>query len=125
MLWGVHHRWCVGNPSMLSGLPIDAMEVPHRCYRRCPLKVSVVATVESDSGFRFEWRSERRSLHIAAFLMKVVADDIVDAVQCPELVRAHGTLAILVLQDPFDDQSRRADDERAMIAEEIGLHDRL
>src|SRR4051794_24053922 len=57
--------------------------------------------------------------------MKIVADDVADSIECPELVRADGALAVLVLQNAFDDQSWRADDEGAMLAEEVRLHDRL
>src|SRR5438067_2962110 len=57
--------------------------------------------------------------------MKIMTDDVAGPFERPELVRAHGTLAVFVLQNAFDDQARRADDQRAMFAEEVRLHDRL
>src|SRR3954454_7607288 len=57
--------------------------------------------------------------------MKIVADDFADSIERPELVRADGALAVPVLENAFDDQTWRADDERAMFAEKVRLHDRL
>src|SRR5439155_9792545 len=54
-----------------------------------------------------------------------VSATFADAVQRPTLLCFYGTMPLIVLQDSFDDQSGRADDQRAVFAEESRIDDGL
>jgi hypothetical protein len=57
--------------------------------------------------------------------MEIVAGRFRDAVERPEALGADGWLSLQVLQYAFDDEPRRADDERAVFGEEVGTDDGL
>ncbi len=114
--------WALGYGfDSVIGVDADGQHLPSEIPKllRCRAETGADMVIGAVSnGCEVARRSEPYS-------MEVVARHFADSVQRPEFVRAHGALAILVLQYAFDDQARRTDDERAMIAEESRLHDRL
>src|SRR5206468_10929816 len=57
--------------------------------------------------------------------VEVVTGNVSHPFQRPESFCFYGTLAVCVLQNPLHDQSRRADDEYTLVAEQVRMNDRL